>query len=76
MTPSRTQSTRRVGAPLSNTLMPSSERVVVRNGSYSSPGAAGSQASVSGSAVSRSPTRPASALRPSCADRPSIDQAR
>jgi hypothetical protein len=49
------------------------------NGVHARPGAIGSENSVSGNSVSRSPTRvpppgAENAVRPSCAPRPAIDQ--
>lgn len=66
--------------PLSNTDTVSEEWLVATNAPHSSPGAIGSENSVSGRSVSRSPTRvpppgAENALRPSCAPRPAIDHA-
>ena len=75
--PSRIQSTRSMGMPLSNTDARSDEPDTATNGVHCSPGACGSEYSVSGSDVSFSPTRVPppgadSAVRPSCAPRPPI----
>ena len=81
MVPSRTQSTRPMSMPLSNTDTRSDELGTATNGVHSSPAAAGSEYNVSGRSVSFSPTRVPppgadNAVRPSCAPRPSIDHAR
>ena len=81
MVPSRIQSTRLMSIPLSNTEIRSELLVAATNGAHSRPGANGSEYIVSGNPVSFSPTRVPppgadSAVRPSCAPRPSIDQPR
>ncbi len=67
--------------PLSNTDIVSDELLTATNGVQARPGAIGSENRVSGNSVSRSPTRvpppgAEKAVRPSCAPRPAIDQAR
>ena len=81
MAPSRIQSTRPMSMPLSKTEHSLRASGRATNGVHSSPGAAGSEYSVSGRSVSFSPTRvpppgAENAVRPSCAPRPSIDHAR
>ena len=77
MTPSRIQSTRPTSIPLSNTDSVSEDLAVATNGRHCNRSTEGSVYIVTGSCVSRSPTRvppPAAenAVRPSCAARPSI----
>src|SRR5437660_1339365 len=80
-TPSPIHSVRLSGKPLSNTDESSPEVCAITNGAQPSPGAAGSLASVTGSADSRSPIRVPppgllNTVRPSAAPLAPADQYR